>query len=97
MALTESMTLEANVEVDVLFSTMEVEVKELDLKDEVMAKVLRIGRDPKVVKDLEPDNGFEVTVAVSIFSSLMKITLSLDVLTSSTIFLATIGELDSLL
>lgn len=97
MALTESMTLEANVEVDVLFSTMEVEVKELDLKDEVMAKVLRIGRDPKVVKDLEPDNGFEVTVAVSTFSSLMKITLSLDVLTSSTIFLATIGELDSLL
>lgn len=55
-------------------------VKEFDLKDE--ANVLRMGRPPKVVKDLEP-----LKVVVSTFSSLMNITLSLldEVLISSTI------------
>lgn len=75
MAFTFSMTLVTSSEVE--------DDREFDLKAEDMAKVLRIGRLPKAVNDLDPVNdgcdkgGIGSTVAVSTFSSLMKITLSL--------------------
>ena len=88
--------------IDVTFvevSLMEVEVRLFDRKDEDMVKVDRMGREPKVVKDLEAVRGFleGSTVVVSTFSSLMKITLSLlEDLTStigSTASMLAIGEL----
>ena len=75
MAFTFSITLVTSSEVE--------DDREFDLKAEDMAKVLRIGRLPKAVNDLDPVNdgcdkgGIGSTVAVSTFSSLMKMTLSL--------------------
>lgn len=85
IAFTFSMTLVTSFEAE--------DDNECDLKAEEKDKALRIGRLPNAVNDLDPVNdGCKVgsTVAVSTFSSLIKITLSLlDFL----IFSGELGEL----
>ena len=53
------------------------EVKELERKEVDIVKVLRIGRVPKVVRDLEPVRPSTVVVS-TLDSSLMNVTLSLE-------------------
>ena len=53
------------------------EVKELERKEVDIVKVLRIGRVPKVVSDLEPVRPSTVVVS-TLDSSLMNVTLSLE-------------------
>ena len=53
------------------------EVKELERKEVDIVKVLRIGRVPKVVRDLEPVSPSTVVVS-TLDSSLMNVTLSLE-------------------
>lgn len=87
IAFTFSMTLATSFEAEA------EDDNECDLKAEEKDKALRIGRLPNAVNDLDPVNdGCKVgsTVAVSTFSSLIKITLSLlDFL----IFSGELGEL----
>ena len=93
IAFTFSMTLVTSFEAEA------DEDNECDLKAEEKDKALRIGRLPNAVNDLDPVNDeckvvVGSTVAVSTFSSLIKITLSLlDFL----IFSGELGELAPLL
>ena len=93
IAFTFSMTLGTSFEAEA------EDDNECDLKAEEKDKALRIGRLPNAVNDLDPVNDeckvvVGSTVAVSTFSSLIKITLSLlDFL----IFSGELGELAPLL
>lgn len=93
IAFTFSMTLVTSFEAEA------EDDNECDLKAEEKDKALRIGRLPNAVNDLDPVNDeckvvVGSTVAVSTFSSLIKITLSLlDFL----IFSGELGELAPLL
>ena len=93
IAFTFSMTLATSFEAEA------EDDNECDLKAEEKDKALRIGRLPNAVNDLDPVNDeckvvVGSTVAVSTFSSLIKITLSLlDFL----IFSGELGELAPLL
>ena len=92
IAFTFSMTLVTSFEAEA------EDDNECDLKAEEKDKALRIGRLPNAVNDLDPVNDeckvVGSTVAVSTFSSLIKITLSL---LDFSIFSGELGELAPLL
>lgn len=71
-SLTKELVLDEMAEASVL-----PEVKELERKEVDIVKVLRIGRVPKVVSDLEPVRPSTVVVS-TLDSSLMNVTLSLE-------------------
>ena len=71
-SLTKELVLDEMAEASVL-----PEVKELERKEVDIVKVLRIGRVPKVVRDLEPVRPSTVVVS-TLDSSLMNVTLSLE-------------------